>query len=83
MRLGVCSVLMELCLDFTEVLVGILVVPSLGSGSELPQGMRGWRVEPSWVLGLLGLQPLWLTSLLGPGGRQQDQHWPQGAMPVS
>lgn len=82
--MGVCSGPMELCLDFTEeVLVGILVVQSLGSGSELPQGMHGWRVEPSWVLGLLGLQHLWLTSLLGPAGRQQEQHWPQGARPVS
>lgn len=67
MRPGVCSGLMELCLDFTEeVLVGILVVQSLGLGSELPQGvpadgMHGWRVEPSWVLWLLGLHHLWLT----------------------
>lgn len=56
---------------------------SLGLGSEPTQGvpadgMHGWRVEPSWVLWVVGLHsPLPLVqsgahSLLGPGRRNRN-----------
>lgn len=91
--MGLCSGLMELCLDFTEgqfLLCWWAPQRYTGSGpaqSVPADGMYGWRVEPQWVLWVAGPHSPSVTSaplrgslLLGPGMRQQVQrkHPPSG-----